>query len=148
MAWQQRPLEGDCFRWSADSVDTRRLWTLFARVECTARMGSVPERPVDHQRELLTPERTTVPTGSLLHHDGASNAHGAQRIDPPGRVVQEELLLRPGDEIDARRRCRHDRGRPEPGARRCAEDGAVDVRVSQAQGRLRAERTTDARAAS
>ncbi|HET7767479.1 MAG TPA: hypothetical protein VFN74_01820 [Chloroflexota bacterium] len=49
-------------------------------------------------------------TVALLHFD--IRACSARRVSPPRRIVEEELLVRAGDEVEAGKRRRHDLGRP------------------------------------
>src|SRR5580658_9968943 len=90
---------------------------------------SRPERPRHHHGELLLPERIAVRPGPLSHDN--IRAGIAQRAGPPGRVLEEEGLLRSGDEVRARDQVRQHGRRPVTPARRGTEDRTVDVRVPE-----------------
>ena len=62
--------------------------------------GSAPEGPRDHGGELGLPERIAVVPDPLGHHDVRAGI--AQRVRPPGRVLEEPRLERAGDEIRPR----------------------------------------------
>ena len=69
-------------------------------------------------------------SGPLGQHNVA--ARRPQRLRPPGRVLEEERLLRARGQVRARERARQRRGWPVATAGRGAQDRAVDVRVAQA----------------
>src|SRR4051794_41050828 len=108
-----------------------------------ARPTSSSERPRDHHRELLPPEGVAVRPGTLLHDH--LRATTRQSRGPPLRVLEEEGLLGAGDEVRPRESARHRYGRPIARARRCAEDGPEELRVTHGQGQsqLCARRDTE-----
>src|SRR5205085_11288450 len=109
--------------------------------------ASPSERPRHHQRELFLPERVAVRPDALSYEDVRTCI--AQRVRPPGRVLEEERLQRAGDEVHARDRARHHLWRSEACARRGGEDRAVDVRMPNADGEreLSTRRDTEHRGA-
>jgi len=93
---------------------------------------SASKRPRHHQRELFSPKRVAV-RPDPLGHDNVRTCI-AQRVRPPGRVLEEERLLHASDEVRARKRARHHRRRSVPCARRRAKDRAVDVGMAKPHG--------------
>ena len=63
-------------------------------------MASSAEGPHDHERELPPPEGVPVGPSTLLHQD--VHALVRQSRCPPGRVLQEERLLRACHEVGTR----------------------------------------------
>jgi hypothetical protein len=64
------------------------------------RAVSASKRPRNHQRELDCPKWVAVIADPLRHHDVRAGI--AQRVRPPGRVLDEERLQCAGDEVGAR----------------------------------------------
>src|SRR6202050_5792432 len=89
------------------------------------RDASSSECPRHHQRELFSPECTTVRSVSLIHDDLRTRI--AQRIRPLFCVPEEERLLYASDKICSRKRTRHNSRRLVTAARRGAEARSVDT---------------------
>src|SRR5581483_1103118 len=90
-----------------------------------------PEHPPHHQRELFSPECTTVRPSALMDDDIGPCI--AQRVCPPFCVLEKERLLSAGDKICARKRVRHNARWLVAAARRSAEDRTVDVWMTKPQ---------------
>src|SRR5215831_5427277 len=91
--------------------------------------ASRSKRPRHHQRELFAPERTAMRPGSLGHHN--IRTRFAQRLRPPGRVLEKERLQGAGNEVHTRNRTRHHPRRAVTRARRGAEHSTVHVWMSE-----------------
>ncbi len=96
--------------------------------------------PLQHQRELFPPECSTVRSDPLMHDDIRSCI--AERFRPLRCVFQKERLLNAGDKVRPWKWARHNRWWPVAGARRSAEDCAVNPWMTKpkSEGQLSASR--------